>query len=158
MFSKLFKISFSDGKSVIVKKGKDIGGNEENIRIYYSKMIENNDIGALVAEKIWYDYECDRIINVDKKGLGVRATRKTKLAGNLMLKRYMENGWINIVDRRTIYELSRYEEVTPNVGHSPRRMTNTGFSRMMPFRKFSLLLSVAMVHRLKSFIRQLYRF
>ena len=39
-----FKISFSDGKSVIVKKGKDIGGNEENIRIYYSKMIENNDI------------------------------------------------------------------------------------------------------------------
>lgn len=39
-----FKIYFSDGKSVIVKKGKDIGGNEENIRIYYSKMIEDNDI------------------------------------------------------------------------------------------------------------------
>ena len=39
-----FKISFSDGKSVIVKKGKDIGGDAEKIPIYYSKMIENNDI------------------------------------------------------------------------------------------------------------------
>lgn len=81
-------------------------------------MVESNDIGELVTNKIWYDYECDRILNCDAKGLGIRATRKTKLAGNLMLKRYMENGWINIVDRRTIYELSRYEEVTPNVFHA----------------------------------------
>lgn len=81
-------------------------------------MVENNDVGAMVAETIWYEYECDRIINVDPKGLGVRSTRKTKLAGNLLLKKYVENGWLQINDARTLYELSRYEEVSPNVFHA----------------------------------------
>ena len=47
---------------------------------YYNEahmMIESNDIGSLVTEKIWYDWECDRILNCDKKGLGIRATRHT---------------------------------------------------------------------------------
>ncbi len=39
-----FKISFPDGKSVKIKKGLDIGGNEENIEIYYPTMIEDADI------------------------------------------------------------------------------------------------------------------
>lgn len=88
---------------------------------YYNKafmMVESNDIGELVVNKIWYDYECDRILNCDKNGLGIRATRKSKLAGNLLLKRYMENGWLEIVDDKTLYELSRYEEVSPNVFHA----------------------------------------
>lgn len=88
---------------------------------YYNNaymMVESNDIGELVVHKMWYDYECDRILNCDAKGLGIRATRKSKLAGNLLLKRYMENGWLDIKDRRTIYELSRYEEVSPNVFHA----------------------------------------
>lgn len=81
-------------------------------------MVESNDIGELVANKIWYEFECDRILNCDKNGLGIRATRKSKLAGNLLLKRYMENGWLDIKDAKTLYELSRYEEVTPNVFHA----------------------------------------
>jgi hypothetical protein len=88
---------------------------------YYNKafmMVESNDIGELVVNKIWYDYECDRILNCDNKGLGIRATRKSKLAGNLLLKRYLENGWLEIVDDKTLYELSRYEEVSPNVFHA----------------------------------------
>ncbi len=88
---------------------------------YYNNaymMVENNDVGAIVAETIWYEYECDRIVNCDPKGLGIRSTRKTKLAGNLLLKKYIENGWLQINDSRTLYELSRYEEVTPNVFHA----------------------------------------
>lgn len=91
------------------------------ISTYYNKaymMVESNDIGELVVNKIWYDYECDRLINCDSKGLGIRATRKSKLAGNLLLKKYIENGWLDIKDRRTLYELSRYEEISPNVFHA----------------------------------------
>lgn len=81
-------------------------------------MVENNDVGALVCEKLWYDYECDRILNCDRKGLGIRATKKTKFEGNMLLQRYIENDWLKVVDSRTLYELSRYEEVSPNVYHA----------------------------------------
>ena len=98
-----------------------------DISEYYNDafmMIENNDIGSLVAEKIWYDYECDRIVNVDKKGLGVRATRKTKFDGNMLLQRYIESGFLRVNDSRTLYELSRYEEVSPNVYHAAGQNEN----------------------------------
>lgn len=97
------------------------------ISTYYNKafmMVESNDIGELVTNKIWYDYECDRLINCDRKGLGIRATRKSKLEGNLLLKKYVENGWLEIRDRRTLYELSRYEEVSPNVFHAAGQNEN----------------------------------
>ena len=85
---------------------------------YYNKaymMIENNNVGSIVANAIWYDYDCDRIVNCDKKGIGIRSTKKTKLAANLMVKRYIENGWLGIRCRQTVYELSLYEEISPNV-------------------------------------------
>jgi hypothetical protein len=78
-------------------------------------MVENNNVGSIVAEDIWYEYECDRILNCDKKGLGIRSTRKTKLSSNILLKKYIEEGWLKIKDSVTIYELSLYKEVTPNV-------------------------------------------
>lgn len=81
-------------------------------------MVENNDIGYMVCEKIWYDLECENLINVDPKGLGIRATRKSKLAGNLLLKKYIENGYLGIVDRKTHFELSRYIEHQPGVYHA----------------------------------------
>jgi len=83
-------------------------------------MVENNDVGGTVAESIWFEFEYDKIILCDKKGIGIRSTRKSKLAANILLKRYIENGWLEIIDRNTIYELSRYEEVTPNVFKAPR--------------------------------------
>lgn len=82
-------------------------------------MIENNGVGALVANMIWNEYEYDYIINCDKKGLGIRSTKKSKLAANLLLKRYAENGWLGIRDKQTQYELSLYEEVKPNVFQAP---------------------------------------
>jgi len=94
---------------------------------YYNNaymMVENNDVGQVVADAIWYDYECDRIVNCDGKGLGIRSTKKTKLAGNLLLKKYVENGYVQINDSRTLYELSRYEEVSPNVFHAAGQNDN----------------------------------
>ncbi len=78
-------------------------------------MVENNDVGSSVTDSIWYNFEYDKIINCDKKGLGIRSTKKSKLAANILLKRYLENGWLNLVDKRTVFELSRYEEVAPNI-------------------------------------------
>jgi len=33
----------------------------------------------------------------------------------MLLKRYLESGWLELFDRRTVYELSLYEEVRPDV-------------------------------------------
>ena len=93
----------------------------DDISKYYNNafmMVESNDIGEVVCDVLWNDLECDRLINYDKKGLGIRSTRKTKLAGNLLLKKYIENGWLTIKDSTTIYELSIYEEISPNVFHA----------------------------------------
>ena len=71
-----------------------------------------------MCSRIWYDFECEKLLNLDPKGLGIRSTKKTKLEGNLTLKKYIENGWLKINDSETITELSRYEEVSPNVYHA----------------------------------------
>jgi len=83
-------------------------------------MIENNDVGGEVAKLIWYQYEYDKILNCDKKGIGIRSTRASKLSANVLLKRYVDNGWLEITERNTLYELSRYEEVRPDVFKAPR--------------------------------------
>ena len=85
---------------------------------YYNKcymMVENNMEGGVVADTIWYNYEYDYIHNTDKKGIGTRSTKKTKLDANLILKRYMEAGWLKINDRITVQEMSRYEEISYDV-------------------------------------------
>lgn len=105
-----------------------------SISEYYNNayiMLENNDVGNEVGEAIHYDYEYDYIINCDPKGIGIKSTKKTKLAGNLLMKRYIENGWLDIVDRTTLYELSRYEEISPNVFSSPRMGTDDTVSSLL---------------------------
>jgi hypothetical protein len=85
---------------------------------YYNEgymMIENNNVGSIVAEGIWYDYEYEKILNCDAKGIGIRSTRKSKLAANMLVKKYIQNGWLSISDKNTVYELSLYVEVSPNV-------------------------------------------
>jgi len=85
---------------------------------YYNNafmMIENNGVGSILANIIWHEYEYDYILNCDKTGLGIRSTKKSKLSGNLLLKRYLEEGWLILHDKATVYELSLYEEVKPDV-------------------------------------------
>ncbi|MDD5651534.1 MAG: LAGLIDADG family homing endonuclease [Candidatus Nanoarchaeia archaeon] len=78
-------------------------------------MIENNDIGQSVCDNVWYELEYENLVNVDMKGLGIRSTKSSKRNANALLKEYVEKHWLNICDERTVYELSRYEEVKPNV-------------------------------------------
>ena len=76
-------------------------------------MIENNIYN--VAEIIWYEFEYTNIANLDKKGIGFRTTKNTKLAMLILLKRYIENGWIILNDIDTLQELSNFEEMAPNI-------------------------------------------
>ena len=85
---------------------------------YYNNahmMVENNDIGQTVADSVWHEFEYEELINADPKGLGVRSTKKTKLKANMLIKEYLEKDRLTIYDERTLYEISRYEEVRPNV-------------------------------------------
>jgi len=78
-------------------------------------MIENNGIGEALTQAIWYEYEYDNIINLDPKGLGIRSTTKTKLQANLLLKRYIDEKFLELKHEHTILELSKYVEIRPNV-------------------------------------------
>jgi hypothetical protein len=83
-------------------------------------MVENNEMGGQVADKIWYDFECDRVFNTDPKGIGTRSTRKSKLIANMLTKRYIEEGWLKLNNAETVRQFGMYEEVTPNVFRGPR--------------------------------------
>jgi hypothetical protein len=78
-------------------------------------MIENNDVGGEVAQSMFYEFEFENILNCDKEGIGIRSTKKSKLAANILLKRYVEASWLHIYDKQSFFELSVYEETAPNV-------------------------------------------
>ena len=84
---------------------------------YYDAMmvLEINDCGIHVAEELWYNLGCGNIINTTGKGLGTKATPKTKLAACMMLKNAVESKKLVLYDEETINQLSRYEEAAPNV-------------------------------------------
>jgi hypothetical protein len=85
---------------------------------FYNKaqiMLENNGEGYSVGTTIWYEFEYDSICNVDDKGIGIKSDKKTKLEAHLLLKRYMENNWLKICDKTTVFELTRYVEVSVNI-------------------------------------------
>lgn len=79
-------------------------------------IVENNDVGRGVAEKLYYDLGSPGMISTDSRGsLGTRADRGTKLEACKTLKKMIEKEMLLIIDGNTIDELSRFEEVTPNV-------------------------------------------
>lgn len=79
-------------------------------------IIENNEIGKLVADSVWYEHDCGNILNTDHNGkIGTRATKTSKLDACIELKRLIENDILTLNDSDTIKQLSRFEEVSPNV-------------------------------------------
>lgn len=79
-------------------------------------IVENNDVGRSVAEKLYYDLGSPGMISTDRRGaLGTRADRSTKLDACKTLKKMIEKEMLFVIDGNTIDELSRFEEVTPNV-------------------------------------------
>jgi hypothetical protein len=87
-----------------------------------SLMLETNDVaGSLTASELWNVYEFERLLNCDSKGLGIEATKRTKPLACMLLKRYMEDGFLKVCDRETLYELSRFIEIRPNVFEAENR-------------------------------------
>lgn len=51
---KEISLKFPDGKEARIKEGKDIGGDDGNVSVYYKEMIENNDVVLFFFNA--YDY------------------------------------------------------------------------------------------------------
>jgi len=77
-------------------------------------VVESNSVGILVTNRIWRDLNCDRLINISEngKGLGIKATKKSKKMANMIFKRFVEQEWFIIYNKDTISELGKYEEQT----------------------------------------------
>lgn len=82
-------------------------------------IIENNGSGALIAEEVWYDFGCTNIINTDPRGIGTKATHKSKMEACMMLQREFERGSLKVRDESTLKELRSFEEVAPNKFSAP---------------------------------------
>lgn len=90
---------------------------------YYNNasiIIENNEVGRIVADECWYTLGLETIINTDQHGIGTRATKSSKLDGCQGLKKAIEEEVLIVKDAETIHQLARFEEVAPNVFKGPR--------------------------------------
>lgn len=58
-------LKFPDGKEARIKEGKDIGGDEGNVREYYEEMIDNNEVVLFFFSAYDYLYDNDyrRLVN-----------------------------------------------------------------------------------------------
>ena len=88
-------------------------------------LVEINDVGAQVADSLYYDYECENLIYTENAGArgkrisagfskgggsdrGIRTTKTVKAIGCSMLKLLVEQRQLIINDHNTIHELSRF--------------------------------------------------
>lgn len=81
-------------------------------------LIEINDVGAQVAENLFYDFEYENMYwtkagdNLGKKGAdpypGIRTTKKTKRIGCANLKDIIEKQQVEVIDYKLISELSTF--------------------------------------------------
>lgn len=75
-------------------------------------LIENNDVGQVVCNSVYYDYEYDNTFvesSMKAGGIGVLMTKKIKRVGCSNLKDLIEQGKLHVVDRETITELTTFE-------------------------------------------------
>jgi len=90
-------------------------------------LVEINDVGAQVADSLYYDYECETIVYTENAGArgkristgfgkgsgidrGIRTTKTVKAIGCSMLKLLIEQRQLIINDHDTIHELSRFSK------------------------------------------------
>ena len=73
-------------------------------------MIENNGEGSAVIQTLWWEIECENLINEGSKisKLGIRATKKTKPIAVLLMKKLIEDGCVDLVDFETIKQLTAF--------------------------------------------------
>ncbi len=85
------------------------------LSIYYNNayiMAENNGEGAAVIGQIWWHWENENLVNSGAKtaSLGIRSNKNTKPKAVLLMKKLIEDGSIDLVDRETIEQLGSYIE------------------------------------------------
>jgi hypothetical protein len=83
--------------------------------LYYNNaylMVENNAEGSTVVNRLWWDFENDHLVNSGSKAkeLGVRATKTTKVKAVLLMKRFIEDGSLEIKDEETLTQLTTFIE------------------------------------------------
>lgn len=78
-------------------------------------IVENNDVGRIICNKLWYEKENFNIINTEKTDIGTKADRKSKLDACMNLKERVETKKLVLHDNFTISELRKFEEKSPNV-------------------------------------------
>ena len=75
-------------------------------------VIESNDQGSLVCNGLYHDLEYENMhveSAIKSNALGIEITRKTKRLGCSAFKDILEQGKIQIVDEKTIMEISTFE-------------------------------------------------
>lgn len=104
----------------------DYAAKIHNIAKLYNEamiLIEINDIGAQVADSLYFDFESENLIFTENAGArgkrisggygkssdrGIRTTKTVKNVGCSILKLLVESQQLIINDHQTIYELSRF--------------------------------------------------
>jgi hypothetical protein len=74
-------------------------------------IIENNDVGQVVCNDVYYEYEYENTFvesAIKKGGIGVTMTKKIKRMGCSNMKDLIEQGGLELVDSNTILELSTF--------------------------------------------------
>jgi len=75
-------------------------------------IIENNDVGQVVCNSVYYDYEYDNLFvqsSLKASGVGVTMTKRVKRVGCSNLKDLLEQGKLEVYDANTIIELTSFE-------------------------------------------------
>jgi hypothetical protein len=75
-------------------------------------IIENNDVGQVICNDVYYEYEYENTFvesSVKRGGVGVTMTKRVKRIGCSNLKDLIELGKLKIVDENTVSELSTFE-------------------------------------------------
>jgi hypothetical protein len=75
-------------------------------------VIENNDVGTVVCNAVYYDYEYENTFvqsTIKAGGIGVTMTKKIKRIGCSNLKDLIEQKKLEVVDSETISEISTFE-------------------------------------------------
>jgi len=84
-------------------------------------VIENNDVGKVVCNHVYYDYEYENMFvssSVKASGLGVMMTKRIKRIGCSNLKDIIEMGKLDLSDGYTIDELTTFEVNGPSYAAS----------------------------------------
>lgn len=75
-------------------------------------LVENNGEGSAVVQHLWWTYESENMYCESSKrtGMGLRATAQNKSRAVILMKRFLEDKNLKLMDRETVKQLATYIE------------------------------------------------